>query len=218
VHDGLCFCAHLPRIATRTRVVVVTHRAEDRKSTNTGRLAALCLANSAVVVRGGQDDPAAAQADAVRAFAHPAGNDAQPLLLFPADGAIPLAQFATFSRPITLVVPDGTWGQAAKVKARFAGLRAAPSVMLLAGAPSAYRLRAQAHERGLSTIEAIARALGLLEGRAIEEALLRVQRALVERTLWTRGDLEADEVTFGIPAGAMRHDPRSGRAPRGSAC
>jgi hypothetical protein len=33
---------------------------------------------------------------------------------------------------------------------------------------------------------------------------------MVERTLWSRGQLAAAEVSAGIPAGALRHDPRSG--------
>ena len=67
----------------------------------------------------------------------------------------------------------------------------------------------------LPTIEAIARALRVLEGSAgpdVEEALLHVFRAMVERTLWSRGEYETDQVTGGIPEGALRHDPRSGAA------
>lgn len=52
LHRAACICAIVPRIETRTRVVLVLHRAEARKSTNTGRLALLCLPNSAVWMRG----------------------------------------------------------------------------------------------------------------------------------------------------------------------
>jgi len=73
------------------------------------------------------------------------------------------------------------------------GLRDVPCAFLPREAPSIYRLRAEAHETGLATIEAIA-------------------RAMVERTLWSRGELSAAEVTGGVPHGAMCHDPRSGLA------
>ena len=76
--------------------------------------------------------------------------------------------------------------------------------------PSIYRLRSEAHAHGLATIEAIARALAVLEGPEIEAALELPFRAMVERTLWARGDLEAESVTGGIPEGAVRHDPESG--------
>src|SRR5689334_14281839 len=42
MHRGLCICALLPRISTRTRVVLVLHQLEALKPTNTGILAAKC--------------------------------------------------------------------------------------------------------------------------------------------------------------------------------
>ena len=60
----------------------------------------------------------------------------------------------------------------------------------------------------MSTLEAIAHALGILEGPAIAEALLDIHRLAVERTLWTKGRLARDLVWGGIPAGVARHDPR----------
>ena len=80
--------------------------------------------------------------------------------------------------------------------------------------PSAYRLRAEFHAHGLATIEAIARALRILEGPEagprIEAALELPFRSMVERTLWSRGDLDEADVTGGIPEGVHRHDPESG--------
>ena len=59
VHTSLCVCALIPRIATRTRLLLVIHRREERKPTNTGRLAIECLSNSQVLVRGHQRSPGA---------------------------------------------------------------------------------------------------------------------------------------------------------------
>ena len=55
MHLSLCVCTLIPRLVTRTRLLLVIHRAEDRKPTNTGRLAAECLVNSEVVVRGHEE-------------------------------------------------------------------------------------------------------------------------------------------------------------------
>ena len=91
-------------------------------------------------------------------------------------------------------------------------------VSLPAAEPSTYRLRSEAHPFGLATVEAIARALRILEGDrggAIELALLHVFHAMVERTLWSRGDLDTEDVTGGVPGGALRHDPRSGEGRAG---
>jgi DTW domain-containing protein YfiP len=176
----LCVCALIPnpKIETRTRVVLFIHRYEDRKPTNTGRLATECLANSEVFVRGHDDAPSP-----------PFVSDAssRPVLLFPHDDAKPLSPPAPGEPPVTLIVPDGTWRQASKVRKRVPGLRDMPCVSLPLGPRSTYYLRNEAHETGLATIEAIARAMDILEGAHVGRALLTVFRAMVERTLRSRG-------------------------------
>ncbi|MES1206643.1 MAG: tRNA-uridine aminocarboxypropyltransferase [Pseudomonadota bacterium] len=205
VHASLCICPLIPRIDTRTRLVLITHRREDRKPTNTGRLAAACLPNSEVIVRGHESSPRAP-------FVWDAST--QPLFLFPHAAAVPIARFAASERPVTLIVPDGTWRQAAKVRNRVAGLRDVPCVSIEpeGGATTAYRLRNETRAEGMATMEAIARALGVLEagGASVRGALEKVFDAMVERTLWSRGSIDATEVAAGIPPGALRHDPRSG--------
>jgi DTW domain-containing protein YfiP len=206
MHESLCLCSLIPRLETRTRLVLFIHRREDRKSTNTGRLATECLANSEVIVRGHADEPSPP-------FAWRPGS--QPVFLFPYEGAAPLAQFAlSSSMPLTLIVPDGTWRQAAKVRNRVPALCDVPCVSLPKDEPSIYRLRTESHEDGLATMEAIARGMGIIEGPHVRRALEHVFRTMVERTLWARGRIATAEVTGGVPDGAMRHDPRSGLARR----
>jgi DTW domain-containing protein len=202
MHASLCICALIPRVETRTHLVLVIHRIEYRKPSNTGRLAIECLPNSEVLVRGHEAQPSPFVPDLA----------SLPVLLFPHEDATPIEQFAASRRPVTLVVPDGTWRQASKMRRRVPGLLDVPCVWLPPGEPSTYRLRAEAHSHGLATIEAIARALGALEGAHVSEPLDRVFRAMVERTLWARGAIEAADVAGGIPEGAERHDPRSGLA------
>jgi len=212
MHATLCVCELIPTLSTRTRLVLVIHRREARKPTNTGRLAILAMPNSEVLIRGHEDD----RKDA---FVAPEGS--RPLLLFPHEGAIPLDQVASSpgdDRPVTLVVPDGNWRQASKIRQRVGGVSDIPCVTLPAGRPSSYRLRYEAHREGLATVEAIARALRILEGDRgphVEDALISVFQAVVERTLWTRGVIENSGVTGGIPEGAQRHDPGQLGATRG---
>ena len=210
MHSSLCVCPLIPKLDTRTRLVLVIHRAEDRKPTNTGRLAVEAMPNSEVIIRGRAEEPA----DSIAWSA-----DTRPLLLFPHEDAVPLESVAAASssagddRPFTLIVPDGNWRQASKVRNRVPGMRDVPCVSLPIGEPSIYRLRSEAHPFGLATVEAIGRCLRVLEGDRgpdVERALLHVFRAMVERTLWSRGDFETGDVTGGIPVGALRHDPRSG--------
>jgi DTW domain-containing protein YfiP len=197
---GLCVCRLMPvpRIATRTRLVLIIHRDEERKPTNTGRLAAECLANSETIVRGHESRP-------TPPFLCPPGT--KPLFLFPHEEAVTLTDIAIPADPVTLIVPDGNWRQASKVRNRVPGLRDVRCVSLPIGAPSMYRLRTEAHEGGLATMEAIARAMGLLEGEpgtCVQHALEFVFRAMVDRTLWSRGALRTADVTGGIPDGVKR--------------
>jgi DTW domain-containing protein len=178
MYRSLCLCALVPHLETRTRLVLIIHRYEARKPTNTGRLAASCLASSEIHVRGHEGAPSAPIALAA---------DALPLLLFPAEGALPLTDFAGSARPVTLIVPDGTWRQASRVRARVPGLAELPCVTLPAGPPTRYRLRAESRPDGLATIEAIARAMGILEGAHVQDAMERLLAVMVERTRGLRG-------------------------------
>jgi DTW domain-containing protein YfiP len=199
----LCVCPLMPDppLVTRTRVVLVMHRVEVSKSTNTGRLAVACLANSEMAVRGQKAKPLESLTWS---------ESARPLLLFPFEDATPIADVATApdDRPVVLIVPDGTWRQASKVRRRVPGLEGVPCVSVPGEARLPHRLRAEAHAHGLSTIEAVARALGVLEGDEVRRTLEGVFRSMVERTLWTRGELAAADVHGGIPEGAVQHDPR----------
>ncbi len=194
MHLTLCICAIIPRVETRTRLLLVLHQLEDRKPTNTGRLAARCLVNSAVVARDGSAPAALWQGT-------------QPVLLFPIPEARPLEQWRDTGRPLTLVVPDGTWRQANKARRRVPGLSELPCAALPATTRSGYRLRHDKRPDRVSTIEAIAMALRILEGPAAAEPLERIFRIMVDRTLWTNGRIATGEVTGGIPAGVRSHDP-----------
>jgi DTW domain-containing protein YfiP len=172
-----CLCDLIPQVETRTRVLVVLHHFEKQKPSNTGRLALRCLPNSDAVTHGARGLPAAATAWA---------EHGDPVLLFPHPDARPLATFCGGSRPVTLIVPDGTWRQAQRMRRRVAGLGDVPCAFVTRDAPSAYRLRRTPDPRRLSTMEAIAEALGLLEGGqgpAAREDLLRIFQVMVDRSL-----------------------------------
>ncbi|MBC7977083.1 MAG: DTW domain-containing protein, partial [Myxococcales bacterium] len=83
-----------------------------------------------------------------------------------------------------------------------------------------YRLRAEQRAGNLSTFEAIARALCILEGSgegdagpAVEAAMMAVFHVMVDRTLWFRGAIPSAQVTGGIPPAAIAYDPRGKHPP-----
>jgi DTW domain-containing protein len=198
---SLCICTLVPRLHTRTRLVVVVPQGEARKPSNTGQLAARCIDHSTIQIvrkRSGPMQPPVLHPDEV------------PLVLFPAPHAIPITHYTRSPRSVVLIVPDGSWHQAHALQ-QCRALRAHACVTLPSLGPSEYRLRAEPQAGGLATLEAIARALRILEGERgdmIAGTMLDVFRTMVERTLWFRGKLDAHDVTGGIPPAALENDPR----------
>lgn len=173
-----CACAELQPIAVSTRVVVLRHRKEVYKTSNTGRLVPLVLEGGELRRVGGPGvkiDP--------RTLVDP---DRRQLLLFPAHDSVPLAADPHDPRPVTLYVPDTTWTLAKRLVKREPALASLPRVHVPPGPPSAYRLRHHLDPNFLATFEAVARALGVLEGAAVQHELEHVFARFVERTLASR--------------------------------
>lgn len=173
-------CGDSPRLTLCTKLCVVLHRQEFHKTTNTGIVATRCLNDSLVVVHGGsgrRDAPT---------LRPPLQGKA--VLLFPAANAQVLTPDFARDQPITLVVPDGTWRQAVRMARRIDWMAELPRVTLPeSNQRTAYHLRGSERAGGLATMEAIARALGVLEGDEVQRELERVFGLLVERTLYARG-------------------------------
>jgi len=212
MHERLCLCAEIRPLELSTRVVIVTHAMELHRTTNTGRLAALALQNFELRIRGQRGSTFG---EATRGVVDPGRRT---LLLYPSEEAEVLAPDDADPRPVTLIVPDGNWSQARRVSRREPALKEVPRVRLPPGPPSRYRLRTHQDPQRLATLEAVARALGVLEGRGPQAELERVFTIMVERTLWTRGQLAAEKVSGGIPPltpPLTRRGEGSPAAPRG---
>jgi hypothetical protein len=193
----LCLCAHIPQFHLSTKIVVLKHWREDKLTSNTANLACLALTNSEIHLRGMKN-----QALHLENHLSPSENVA---LLYPTDDALELNEKTRLSipRPLTLIVPDGSWGQAKKVGTREKVLKNALRVKIPQGLPSQYRLRFSPHEQNLCTFEAIARAIGILEGKEIQEKLEALFLLMVERILWSRGVLKATDCITPIPQAAF---------------
>lgn len=182
VHPASCICALSPDLDTVTRVVTFMHCREKRLSTGTARLARRALRRCEIRIHGEKDVPT----DVSDLFE----PGRRALVLFPSADARALSPglMTEFPGPYTLIVPDGSWRQASKCVHRIPALAGLPRVKLPPGPPSEY-LRAQPTVASVCTFEAIARALGVIEGRAIQEKLETFFRLRVGVTLRTRGGL-----------------------------
>jgi DTW domain-containing protein YfiP len=203
LHLRLCLCSIVEPIVLATRVVFLRHRRELHKPTNTGRLVAVALAHGEVRTFGDRD-----VAFDATGLVDPARRT---VLLYPTADSTPLERDAS-GLPVTLVVPDADWRRAHKLAAREPALEGIARVHLPDGPPSTYRLRRHSDPRFLATFEAVARALGILEGAEVQARLEHVFRLMVERTLWSRGQLATERVTGGIPA-RSKADPAVVRGP-----
>ena len=172
-----CLCALIPSLDSRTRVLLLQHPSEVGHALNTARLAALGLSNAQLVVGEVFDDLAT--------LLSPPGYQAR--LLFPADDAQPLQTYAPDEQPLLLVVPDGTWRKARKLLHLNPLLAALPRVTLAEGGVSRYRLRKAPGPGALSTVEAIVRALQVLEAPLSFEPLLKPFDALIEGQIAAMG-------------------------------
>ena len=193
----VCYCAALPRLDTRTTVVLLQHPRERDMPIGTARMASLCLPHSElhVGVRWGESPALAA------ALADPAYP---PILLYPGPGAKDILHDPP-TGPVTLVVVDGTWSQAKNVVRDNPVLHALPRYAFDTPEPSHYRIRREPRAEYVSTIEALMHVLGVLEGDAPRfRALLDPLNAMVD------AQLACQEAA---PVRRVRH-PRPARPPR----
>lgn len=173
LNEAICLCAAIPHVPSRTEVLIVRHVTELRLTSNTGRFVALALPNSRILEYGGG----------------PEFDDAElrregTVLLYNASGA---AQKPPDGAVRRLIVLDGSFRQARRMYKRISALRALPELALPAPAVVPVRLRQPPSPHGLSTLEAVAHALALLEGEGLAEPLHTLQAELVRRVDAHRG-------------------------------
>ncbi len=183
LHKDLCICARIPRLELRTRVSLVVHHRELKRTTNTGRLAVQSLVNSEMFVRGIDREGLDLSGLVTPAY--------RSLLFYPADDAFELTPelIAESPLPIHLIVPDGNWRQASKVHYRHEELRELPRVKISAPNTSSRHLRAESSLEGMATLQAIAHALRIIEGDTAYLPLIALYEAKLENTLKGRGRL-----------------------------
>jgi DTW domain-containing protein YfiP len=194
--SSVCWCALVPKIRARTKLVVLQHPREEFMPIGTARMAALAVEGAELVVGTALD-------------AHPIvcsaldDADRQSVLLWPGPASVDIRSIP-IDRPVTLIVVDGTWALARKLVRLNPRLAALPQVRLSPSRPSDYRIRREPAEGCVSTVEAVIEALGLLDGSPDAfEAMRAPFRAMVDRQI-----AFADART-----GAGRHKPKGPKRP-----
>jgi DTW domain-containing protein YfiP len=170
LQQRVCLCSAIPTVVTRTRIVIVRHHLERWRSSNSGRLAHLALPNSEIIEHGGRAGVAALPPLAGAWLVFPEG---EPVVSAPVPP------------PRELVVLDATWSQARRMFRKLGGLRGLPILRLPEASTPLARLRKAPAPDRVSTIEAIARALRLVEGDAAAAPLEALFALAVSRAAAT---------------------------------
>lgn len=167
-----CVCDCIPTIETQTRFLVIRHWKERRKPSNTGRFVNYALPKATLLdygAPGEQWDPSSLSVST-------------PALLFP-DPNAPVCDF----RPSTVIVIDGSWPQARKLVNKLPGLKALPRLAVHPPPMTPTRLRTPPIAGGMSTIEAVAAALDVMEGPSAGDPLRLLYDRIVRGAIAARG-------------------------------
>lgn len=174
-----CLCPLIPRLPSRSRVLILQHPQEAGHALNTARLAALGLLNCELRC-----------AEHFTDLQELLGNRQwQSCLLFPGEPSVSIAEFSrnALQLPLQLVVPDGTWRKVHKLICLNPALAALPRVTLARATASRYRVRKAAMPGALSTIEAVVQALEEVEGAGRFQQLLVPFEAMIEGQIQAMG-------------------------------
>jgi DTW domain-containing protein YfiP len=189
---GGCYCSLICPFASEPRMIILSQPREAKHRLGTGRMAHLCLSNSALIE--GVDFTSDQQVN--REIDNPVNF---PVLLYPSNDSIDLSKLNCRERRtlvpnrqrLVVFVLDGTWKSVRKMIRSSQNLMRLPAISFTPATPSAYRIRRQPRPQCYSTIEAIHQVIELFmatgEGHGLatrpHDNLLAVFAALVDRQL-----------------------------------
>lgn len=184
VHLENCFCHDIKQLNLKTKVSFVIFKKEIFLPSNTAHLAVKSLQNAQIHERGHKG------LSLDKSFIDEGSYE--PLFLYPAEDATELEDhfIKNLSKPINLIIPDGTWRQAKKIHRREPLLNNIKQVKITPQNKSIYPLRRQKFKEGLCTFEAMSEALRVIEGLECYESLMKNFRIFLDAHLKNRAIYE----------------------------
>jgi DTW domain-containing protein YfiP len=168
----LCVCADVPKVITSVDFLIIRHWKERYKASNSARLSVAAIQNASIVDYGAPNTRWNTDTLCVPS----------PVLLFPDPNAEPLNY-----KPQTVIVVDGSWPQARKMIHRIPGLAGLPRLKISPPTEPRRRLRMPPTPGGVSTMEAIAHAIDVIDGAGSGYALNNFYDEFVRASLTARG-------------------------------
>ncbi len=148
-----CVCNKLTIVSNKTAVYIVQHMRERFHPLGTERIASLGLEKVFLETVFPTN----------RRFTASTNFPKNTALLYPSAKAEPIETLPSTSIPSSIVVIDGTWSQASKIYRDSPALRALPCLTFGNRMSGNYRIRKEPFGGANSTIEAVVRALKILE-------------------------------------------------------
>lgn len=181
INQNLCVCAFIKTIKLETNVSLVVHVSELKLTSNTAQFVEKLLPDNAkIYIRGKVFETF----DSAPIMERPG----RPLFLYPAEDSLELNEDfkAKYPGPYHVIIPDGNWNQAKKVRKREEAFTNIPAVKLPPGIVTEYQLRRAPQPNWVSTFEAVAHTLAILEGPEVRDHMMTFFREWVKTTLFVR--------------------------------
>lgn len=181
INNNLCICAEIKPTSVQSLISLVVHVHELKLTSNTAHFVNIMLPENAQIhFRGMVNQPF----DASKITERPG----RPLFLYPHEDAVELDENfkEKYPGPYHLIVPDGNWHQARRVRKREEAFKSVMAVKLPGKIEAEYGLRRAPQPNWVSTYESVAHTLGLLEGEEVKDHLLTFFRSWVKRTMFNR--------------------------------
>jgi len=162
----VCVCSVITQIAVDVEIIILQHPSEKNRAKNTARLVSLVVPDAKVVV----GESAADFEQIKQRLIDRESAGARVAVLFPSPESTILSENVESASNIiqTLILIDGTWRKAKKMWQLNPWLWTLVVFRLEAGSKSRYRIRKGSQAGGLSTLDAVALTLEIVEGADTE--------------------------------------------------
>jgi len=173
----------VPRLENRWPVLILQESREMRHPLGTARMAAMSLVGCELHTLSVSREQ---RAEATRIVADLLLR--QPVLIYPGDDALPITDLQTEVVPRPLLFIDASWRKSRRLLHEFPALGGLQRYQLPDVGPSRYRIRREPVPSAVSTLEAIAAALSILEGDDRKYApMLQAMDWMVDRQIGHMG-------------------------------
>lgn len=170
-----CVCEHLKPFETTTRYIILMHPMEHKKEkVGTGRFTHLILKNSKIFVGIDFDENEAFQSVLN-------DSDFETYLLYPGDEAVEIENGFDEkkpTKPLQIIVIDGTWPCAKKMMKLTTSLHGIPRLSFTPGKTSEFKIKHQPLEGCLSTVESIYQVIRGLNEAGVEDTLRKEENLM----------------------------------------